>query len=94
MKIKDILQQEQANTNSIFLHKEGIFWRAYEKSAYLFSLYIKAYQITKKYYKNVGSEVVYLGFPDSSLNNILKITDKHTVERQKPNIKNLPTPKN
>lgn len=41
MKIKDILQIEQENTDNISLLKEGIFWRAYEKSAYLFTLYIK-----------------------------------------------------
>ncbi len=72
MKIKAILQIEQKNTNSIFLHKEGLFWRAYERSAYLFTLHIKVYQITKKFYKNVNSEVVYLGFHSNSLEQILE----------------------
>ena len=60
MKITNILKIEQENINSIFLHKEGIFWRAYEHSAYLFTLFIKEYQITKKFYKNVKQELVYL----------------------------------
>ena len=33
------------------LHKEGLFIRAYEYSAFLFVKHIKEYQTTKKYYK-------------------------------------------
>jgi hypothetical protein len=35
--IKEIIQLEQAN-KEIILHKEGLFWRAYEQSAYYFYL--------------------------------------------------------
>ena len=82
MKIKDILHLEKSNFNTIILQKEGIFYRAYEKSAYLFTLYIKEYQLTKKFYKNVNSEVVYLGFPTNSLDNILKIVSNHAIHTQ------------
>jgi len=61
MKINEIITFEAENTSSIILHKEGLFWRAYEKSAFLFIRHIKEYQITKKYYKNVKAEIVYLG---------------------------------
>jgi len=69
MGISNILELEQVNTQ-ILLHKEGLFLRAYEHSAYLFVKYIKAYNLTKKFYKNVKQEVVYLGFPQSSFSKI------------------------
>ncbi len=86
MKIKEILQIEQKNTNFIFLHKEGLFWRAYERSAYFFTLYIKEYQIIKKFYKNVNSEVVYLGFHSNSLEQILQSVNKKNVQKSEKQI--------
>lgn len=62
MSILEILQLEKENT-SIILHKEGVFWKAYERSAYLFVHHIKAYSVQRKYYKNVGQDIVYIGFP-------------------------------
>jgi len=35
MKIQEINKLEEDNTNNCFLIKEGLFWRAYEKSALL-----------------------------------------------------------
>ena len=69
MGISDILDLEQENSD-IILHKEGLFIRVYERSAYLFTKHLKAYNITKKFYKNVKQEVVYLGFPQSSFSKI------------------------
>ena len=86
MKIKDILKIEQENNSSIFLHKEGLFWRAYERSAYLFTLYIKVYQITKKFYKNVNSEIIYLGFPNNSLEQILQTVNEKNVQKNEKQI--------
>ena len=68
MGISEILELEQENAN-IILHKEGLFIRIYERSSYLFAKHIKAYNLTKKFYKNVKQEVVYWGFPQ---NNFLK----------------------
>ncbi|MEA3452096.1 MAG: hypothetical protein U9Q83_09375 [Bacteroidota bacterium] len=86
MKIQDILELEKNNTNNIILHKEGIFWRAYEKSAYLFTLYIKEYQITKKFYKNVNTEVVYLGFPKIALEQILELAKDKEIQKKETQI--------
>ncbi len=72
MKIIDILKIENNNKNSIFLIKEGIFWRSYEYSAWRFIMNIKDYQVLKKYVKTVKQDIVYLGFPDSILEQILK----------------------
>ncbi len=82
MKIQDILQLEQNNTGIVILHKEGIFYRAYERSAYLFAFNVKQYQITKKYYKNIKQYIVYLGFPTNSLGTILKIVSNKQVSKQ------------
>ena len=67
------------DNTQILLHKEGLFVRAYEHSAYLFTSHIKLYNITKKFYKNVNQEVVYLGFPQSSLSKIESICKEHNL---------------
>ena len=71
MKIADIIKTED-NTN-IYLHNEGLFWRAYEYSAYAFVKNIKQYNAKKKFIKIVDSDIVFIGFPDSTLNNILAL---------------------
>ena len=48
---KEILALEKENNANIILLKEGIFWRAYNVSAYLFLKYITAYKIKKKHIK-------------------------------------------
>lgn len=71
MKIADIIKIED-NIN-IFLHNEGLFWRAYEYSAYAFIKSIKQYNAKKKFVKIVNSNIVFIGFPDSTLPNILDL---------------------
>jgi hypothetical protein len=83
MKIGEIQQLELGNDKSCFLIKDGIFWRAYEKSAMFFVQQIKNYQLTRKYFKNIGTEMVYLGFPDKALNDVLALcTAKEFEVRQ------------
>ena len=55
---------------NVHLFKEGVFWVAYEKSAYIVCL-LKKYKPTKKFIKAVGQEVVSAGFPESALENIV-----------------------
>lgn len=62
--VSDILQLESLNRTLIYLHKEGVFWKAYQRSAYLFLQHYGAYKTSKKYVKVVKQEVVSLGFPD------------------------------
>ena len=64
----EILREEANVTDTITLHHEGMFWRAYERSAYLFCTQIKELKITKKEYKMMyGTTLVYIGFPEKSL---------------------------
>lgn len=66
MKIEEILRIESTNSDSIILFKEGIFLRAYERSAMRFAEYVADFKVFKKYYKIVNSDVCYLGFPYSN----------------------------
>ncbi len=75
MKIEEILKIE--DNKNIYLHNEGLFWRAYEYSAFAFVKHIKHYNVKKKYIKKVHSEIVFIGFPDSTLTNILGLCNKN-----------------
>lgn len=56
--ISHIQSFEAANLSSIYLHQDGIFWRAYERSAYLFVEHTKSqYKLTKRYIKLVLSDL-------------------------------------
>lgn len=72
MKIAEIISLEQVN-EGIVLYKEGIFWRAYELSAYRFVISIKVYKAKCKFYKNIKRDVVYMGFPVSYMDTIAEL---------------------
>ena len=59
----------EAKTNhSVRLFREGsLFFRAYERSAYLFVHHVRMYEIHHKYFKVCNNDVVWLGFPQKSL---------------------------
>jgi len=70
MTIKDIFSAEESNCNNITLYKEGIFYKAYEKSAYAFVINVKNYSPVKKFIKTISCDVVSIGFPCSVLEKI------------------------
>ena len=78
---------EQNNINCCYLVKEGIFWRVYQKSAYYFVKHIKELKVLKKFYKNVDSEVVYAGFPDTILPQIRELARSKGLQFEKCNEK-------
>ena len=86
MTIKEKIQASGSSTTGIHLFKEGVFWTAYEQSAYLICQ-VKQYKTTKKIVKIIGQEVVSIGFPDGALAQIilspmiteLSRTDTHVV---------------
>ncbi len=65
-KIKDIIAREDSSKQVIKLYKEGIFYKAYEYSAYLFTKHIKAYQVKRKYSVQLKRDLVSIGFPITS----------------------------
>lgn len=68
---KEILDLEQENTDSIFLYLEGSFYKAYERSAFAFSTRVKEFRLLRKESKTLGRDILYLGFPQTSLEKVL-----------------------
>ena len=65
--IREIIEKEESSTGVIHLYLEGIFWKAYQESAYRLVQRMGKLKATKKYIKVVDREVVSVGFPDSAL---------------------------
>jgi hypothetical protein len=84
MKMQEVVTIEKDNTNNCYLIKEGLFWRAYEKSAFWFTNNLKPYTITKKHFKGLNSDVVYLGFPNTAISELLSLAKSkgYTVDSQ------------
>ena len=72
MKIAEIHKLELHNKDCCILVKDGIFWRAYEKSAMWYCSHVKEYQIIAKYYKNIQAKMVHIGFPYTVLDSTLE----------------------
>ena len=70
MTVKEIVAIELANTNSIYLFREGMFYRAYNCSAMRMVLLLKAFKVNHKLVKTVQQEIFYIGFPCNSLPSI------------------------
>lgn len=67
--LQEILKTESDNTDKIHFYREGVFYKAYEKSAYLFVTHVKPFMVKKLFVKSVNQEVVSIGFPTNSLRN-------------------------
>ena len=68
MTTNEILQLEENNTNLVVLYREGMFWKAYERSAYLICTQIHPFRVTTRYIsKLAGASITSIGFPDTSL---------------------------
>lgn len=60
-----------AARNVIRLVRSGEFYRAYNRSAWLFQCCITEYTVIRKYIKSLKADVYYIGFPEKNLfNNI------------------------
>ncbi len=67
MTFAEIISREEANMNRIFLYKEGIFLKAYERSAFFVHMYIHEFKLSKRYIKTVNQDVISLGFPEQTV---------------------------
>lgn len=66
--INEILENEsQNNCSFILLYPEGMFYKAYERSAWLACMYLGNLLVKKRYIKKVQQDVVSVGFPKSSI---------------------------
>ncbi len=64
---QEIYEAEQQNYGKIILHKEGVFWVAYERSAYLFHTNVRHFRISRRFIKTIQKEIISLGFPQAVL---------------------------
>ncbi len=68
---KEIVQQENSRTTAdrmeVHLWKEGTFLRAYDWSTWLACHYLHDFKINKRQFKGIEEAVAYIGFPDTSL---------------------------
>ena len=64
MTSRDFIRAEADNTDRIILYKEGLFWKAYERSAYILCMQVRPSTPTKKSLKSLdGGRIVSVGFP-------------------------------
>ena len=68
MSIKEKLELS-ADIKRFTLFKEGLFFKCYNEDAILFAKLVKPYKVNTKYIKNIGADVVSLGFPVSETEN-------------------------
>lgn len=61
------LKLESANSQTVRLWPEGTFYKAYERSAYLFVMRLRPYEVKRRYVDKAGCDVVSTGFPQSVL---------------------------
>ncbi|MCA9398130.1 MAG: diversity-generating retroelement protein Avd [Candidatus Omnitrophica bacterium] len=82
MKVKDILQMELKNKNNIILLKEGMFFRAYNRSAMRLTNGIKTLKICVKWIKSVEQTIFYCGFPETIFSKIKEIAEAKNYQWQ------------
>lgn len=62
--IQSITLKEEDNFSFIHLYKEGIFWKAYDHSAYLLCTQVRKLKVSRRVVKSCGGRVVSsVGFP-------------------------------
>lgn len=67
MTFKEILDREDSNTDSIWLYREGIFMKAYDRSAFFVHTLVQPFKLSRRYIKTVNRDVISLGFPEQTL---------------------------
>jgi hypothetical protein len=67
-----------SDARTVNIYKEGLFWIAYEQSAYYF-WQKKGYKLTKKFIKSIRQEVVSCGFPQNALDSLVGEDEKSFV---------------
>jgi hypothetical protein len=81
MKIKDIADREEANTDLIHLYRDGLFLVAYEHSAFQWARWVNSYNVRRKFYKSLDRELARLGFPEKELDRNIARSEVELIER-------------
>ena len=72
--------ENEAALNVIRLVKSGEFYRAYNRSAWLFQSCITEHRVMRKYIKALKEDIFYIGFPEKSLFN--NIGERNSVKTE------------
>ena len=67
MTFREILSREEANHDSIWLYREGMFVKAYDRSAFFTYTLIHEFKVSRRYVKSVNADVYSLGFPEQTV---------------------------
>jgi len=68
MTIKEILDKESGNEGYIYMYRVGPFWKAYQRSAYMFIMHSRAdYMMEYRYIRCVARNVLSVGVPGDSM---------------------------
>ncbi len=67
MTFREIISREEQNNDSIWLYREGMFMKAYERSAYFAHTLIHEFKLSRRYVKTVNMDVISLGFPEQTI---------------------------
>lgn len=67
MTYKEIISREEQNQDCVWLYREGIFVKAYERSAYFVHTLIRDFKLSKRYIKTINMDVISLGFPEQTV---------------------------
>ena len=67
MTFREIIEREDQNTDSIWQYREGMFMKAYERSAFFAHTLIHEFKLSKRYIKTVNMDVISLGFPEQTI---------------------------
>lgn len=72
MTSRQLIAAEANNTDRIALYREGLFWKAYERSAYALCTQVRPFKPTRKVLKTLaGGDIVSVGFPTIAADRIL-----------------------
>ncbi|MDR1883286.1 MAG: hypothetical protein LBR26_10985 [Prevotella sp.] len=86
--IQEITETESLANDRIHLYLEGIFWKAYQRSAYRMVEKNGKLKVSKKRIKSLGQDVVSIGFPDTALSKYFGEQDYERVGDRHISVKN------
>lgn len=77
----DFIAAEADNVDRIVLYREGLFWKAYERSAFAVCSQVRPFKPTKKALKTLGGgELISIGFPTLSESAVLGALERIAEE--------------
>ena len=66
--INEIIKDESLNDGTfIRMYPEGVFYKAYERSAWLACMHLGELLVKKRHVKKAGQDIVSVGFPKNAL---------------------------